>query len=40
MDDGGTFPVNTGYPIYQRDHYKSDKAPMKTVEQYVAAKLI
>ena len=40
MDDGGTFPVNTGYPIYQRDHYKANKAPMKTVERYVAAKLI
>ena len=40
MDDGGKFPVNTGYPIYLRDHYKSDKAPLKTVERYVAPKLI
>lgn len=40
MDDGGRFPVNTGYPIYQRDRYKADKAPLKTVERYLAPKLV
>lgn len=40
MDDGGRFPVNTGYPIYRRDHYKASRAPMKTVERYVAPKVI
>jgi len=40
MDDGGRFPVNTGYPIYRRDHYKADKAPLKTVDRYVAPKLV
>lgn len=35
-DDGHVFEVNKGYPMYLRDHYKSDKAPVKTVELYVA----
>jgi hypothetical protein len=26
----------TGYPIYLRDHYQQNKAPMKKVEQYVS----
>ena len=26
----------TGYPIYLRDHYRADRAPMKETERYVA----
>jgi len=26
----------TGYPVYLRDHYQSDRAPMKKTEQYVS----
>jgi hypothetical protein len=26
----------TGYPIYLRDHYQQNKAPMKQVAQYVS----
>ena len=40
-DDGHAFEVNKGYPIYLRDHLKTGRqAPMKTVERYVAPKLI
>ena len=39
-DDGSTFPVNVGYPIYRRDHMKTDRAPMKTVERYVAPRVV
>ena len=39
-DDGGKFSVNKGYPIYLRDHYKAGEAPLKTVERYVAPKVI
>lgn len=28
------------YPLYQREHFKARKAPMKTVKRYVAEKLI
>ena len=30
----------TVYPIYVRDHYKADQAPMKTVERYVSQLVI
>ena len=40
MDDGSVLPCATGYPIYQRDHYKADKAPMKTVERYVSPRVV
>ncbi|MFA5863505.1 MAG: hypothetical protein WC975_02345 [Phycisphaerae bacterium] len=30
----------TGYPVYQREHYRQNKAPMKTVSRYVAPKLV
>lgn len=30
----------SGYPVYQREHYKQDKAPMKKTIRYVAPKLI
>ena len=39
-DDGGLFEVRKGYPIYLRDHLKADKAPLKTVERFVASKLV
>ena len=37
-DDGGVFEVRKGYPIYLRDHYKADRAPLKTVERFVFSK--
>ncbi|MEE8384444.1 MAG: hypothetical protein V3S01_00820, partial [Dehalococcoidia bacterium] len=39
-DDGGRYPVNKGYPLYLRDAYKAANAPLKTVERYVAPRLI
>ncbi|MBI2841968.1 MAG: hypothetical protein HYX78_01060 [Armatimonadetes bacterium] len=38
-DDGASFKVVRGYPIYRRDNYKADKAPMKKVVRY-ASKVI
>jgi len=40
MDDGSVLPCATGYPIYRRDHMKTDRAPMKTVERYVAPRVV
>ena len=39
-DDGGQFAVNKGYPLYLRDFYNADEAPLKTAERYVAPRLI
>ena len=39
-DDGNQFPVNVGYPIYLRDSYRTNEAPTKTVERYVAPTII
>ena len=39
-DDGDRFPVNVGYPMYERDAYKAGVAPMKSAQRYVAPKLI
>ena len=39
-DDGGIFEVRKGYPIYLRDHYKADRAPLKTIERFAASKLV
>ena len=39
-DDGSLFEVRTGYPIYLRDFYKKDLAPVKTVERFVAQRII
>ena len=39
-DDGYTLPVNKGYPIYEREVYKAKVAPTRTVERYVAPRLI
>ena len=39
-DDGATFPVRKGYPLYERDVYKRAKAPTKKVQRYVAGTLI
>ena len=36
QDDGVTLPAKTGYPIYQREHLKDDKAPMKETTRYVS----
>jgi hypothetical protein len=30
----------TSYPLYQREHLRKDKAPSKTVERFVASKMI
>jgi len=40
LDDGTVFPVVKGYPLYQRDFYKREKAPMKKAQRYVSAVLI
>lgn len=40
MDDGAIYPCVAGYPLYQRDHMKADKAPTKSVERYVAPRVI
>ena len=40
MDDGSVLPCATGYPIYRREHMKTDRAPMKTVERYVAPRVV
>ena len=37
-DDGGLFEVRKGYPIYLRDDFKADKAPLKTAERFVDSK--
>ena len=36
-DDGAWTELNKemGYPMYQRDHMKRSKAPLKTVTRYV-----
>lgn len=34
-DDGHAFEVKKGYPIYLRDYYRLDKAPLKTVIRYI-----
>jgi DUF1680 family protein len=34
-DDGTSSETGKGYPMYQRDFYKRDKAPMKKVTRYV-----
>ena len=39
-DDGEAFPVNRGYPIYERAFYRADKAPIKKVERYIAPTII
>ena len=39
-DDGRQFTFNKGYPLYLRDFYNADKAPLKTAERYVAPRLI
>jgi DUF1680 family protein len=39
-EDGSRFQVNKGYPLYQRDFLKHDRAPMKWGERYVAPTLI
>ena len=40
QDDATQGTVAAGYPIYQRDHYKAEKAPLKTVERYVAPRVV
>lgn len=35
QDDGSVAVIHAGYPIYQRQRYHSDKAPMKKVTRYV-----
>ena len=39
-EDGGAFPVNKGHPFYERDLYTANEAPMKTVERYLAPRII
>jgi len=40
MDDGAIYPHRAGFPLYQRDHMKADRAPLKTVERYVAPRVV
>ena len=39
-DDGDAFPVNVGYPIYERGSYRRDSAPIMKVQRYVAPRII
>ena len=39
-DDGGSFPINRAYPMYERDFYMAEVAPMRNVERYVAPRII
>ena len=39
-DDGAIFEIGTGYPIYLRDHYKGDKAPMVETTRYVSSSIV
>jgi hypothetical protein len=32
--------VAQGYPMYEREHYRANMAPLKRVERYVAPALI
>lgn len=34
-DDQSVFAINKGYPLYLRESYKGNKAPMKRVKRYV-----
>jgi len=40
MDDGASYPLQAGYPLYRRGHMKAGKAPLKTVERYVAPRVV
>ena len=35
-DDGDVFEVKAGHPVYQRDHLKSARAPMKSFDRHEA----
>ena len=39
-DDGGAFPINRAYPIYERDMLWADEAPSATITRYVAPRVI
>ena len=39
-DDGSVFDVNKGYPLYLRESYSGNQAPMKKVQRYVSATII
>jgi hypothetical protein len=39
-DDGTVNPVNKGCPLYLRDEFKKNSAPMKKVERYISATLV
>ena len=39
-DDGMTNAINAGYPIYQRDCYKANKAPLRSKDRYVSQVII
>lgn len=38
-DDGDIFEVKKGYPMYQREQYKQNQAPMRTIKRFVAKKI-
>lgn len=40
LDDGTFFPINKGYPIYRREHYKSTIAPIKTKRCYIPREIV
>jgi hypothetical protein len=39
-DDGTSFGVNAAIPLYRRDAYKANEAPMKRAKRYVASRFI
>ena len=39
-NDGTTFKVYKEYPIYKRDFYKQDRAPMKKMTRYVSPVIV
>ena len=40
QDDGTRNPITKSYPLFDRERYKGDRAPMIEKERYVAPKLI
>jgi hypothetical protein len=39
-DDGLIAKVQTGYPMYRRDHYKGTKAPLRKIERHIPGTIL
>jgi hypothetical protein len=39
-DDGSVFDINKDYPLYLREPYKGNRAPIKKVQRYVSPVII